>query len=231
MIDRLAELLGAEDARSLIEHRCEGIPQERIHAPGPQHLDSVFAHSNRSNRVLRNLQALHDHGRLAGTGYLSILPVDQGIEHTAAASFAPNPDYFDPENIVKLAIEAGCNGVASTLGVLGIVSGSSSVPPMVTRSGLTRPSRVGPRELVGVTSRSLARDPKEMVSFAVARPLIVPYPSATYWGSSGTRLSPERTKMSQCATLGTMLASLPAASADVTGTVRVTSSNAWEYEP
>ncbi len=122
MMDKLAELLGADDARSLLEHRCEGIPQERIHSPGPGHLDSVFSHSNRNNRVLRNLQWMHDTGRLGGSGYLSILPVDQGIEHTAAASFAPNPDYFDPENIVKLALEAGCNGVASTLGVLGIVS-------------------------------------------------------------------------------------------------------------
>jgi class I fructose-bisphosphate aldolase len=117
----LSEFLGA-DAEGLLSHVCRGIPRERLHVPGPDHLDRVFGASDRSQRVLNNLAALHNHGRLAGTGYLSILPVDQGIEHSAGASFAPNPDYFDPENIVKLAIEGGCNAVASTFGVLGLLS-------------------------------------------------------------------------------------------------------------
>lgn len=106
----------------LIEHRCKGIPKERLILPGPDFVDRVAMNSDRSIPVLRNLQTLFSTGRLANTGYLSILPVDQGIEHSAAASFAPNPDYFDPENIVKLAIEGGCNAVASTLGVLGMVA-------------------------------------------------------------------------------------------------------------
>ncbi|MFI5362492.1 MAG: class I fructose-bisphosphate aldolase [Elusimicrobiota bacterium] len=117
----LEALLGA-DAKSLLEHKCLGIPKETIHAPGPDSVDRLFASSDRPIPVLRSLQQLHDHGRLAGTGYVSILPVDQGIEHSAAASFAPNPIDFDSENIVKLAIEGGANGVASTLGVLGSVA-------------------------------------------------------------------------------------------------------------
>ena len=114
-------LLGA-DAKKLLEHKCVGIPKEMIHAPGPDSVERLFSDSDRPVPVLRSLAQLHNHGRLAGTGYVSILPVDQGIEHSAAASFAPNPVYFDPENIVKLAIEGGANGVASTLGVLGAVS-------------------------------------------------------------------------------------------------------------
>ena len=114
-------LLGA-DADKLLSHVCKGIPKEALHLPGPDFVDRVFALSDRSTPVLRSLQQLFGHGRLAGTGYLSILPVDQGIEHSAGASFAPNPAYFDPENIVKLAIEGGCNAVASTLGVLGAVA-------------------------------------------------------------------------------------------------------------
>ncbi len=117
----LEALLGA-DAKTLLEHKCVGIPKETIHAPGPDSVDRLFGSSDRPIPVLRSLQQLHNHGRLAGTGYVSILPVDQGIEHSAGASFAPNPAYFDPENIVKLAIEGGANGVASTLGVLGAVS-------------------------------------------------------------------------------------------------------------
>ena len=113
----IANLLG-EDA-ALLEHRCETIPASSLHLPGPDFIDRCAAPSDRPARVLTSLQALFGHGRLAGTGYVSILPVDQGIEHSAGASFAPNPDYFDPENIVKLAIEGGCNAVASTLGVLG----------------------------------------------------------------------------------------------------------------
>lgn len=121
MTDVIARYLG-DEARDLLEHKCGTIPKEQLHLPGPDFVDRVFIDSDRNNRVLGNLQWLYANGRLGGTGYLSILPVDQGIEHTAGASFAPNPLYFDPENIVKLAIEGGCNAVASTLGVLGLVS-------------------------------------------------------------------------------------------------------------
>jgi len=121
MINQIAELLGGQ-AESLLSHKCSTIPAESLHLPGPDFVDRIHSASNRPANVLRNLQSLFDHGRLAGTGYVSILPVDQGIEHSAGASFAPEPAYFDPENIVKLAIEGGCNAVASTLGVLGMVS-------------------------------------------------------------------------------------------------------------
>lgn len=121
MIDRIAQLLG-DDASSLLEHQSKTISKDLIHVPGPDFIDRVWVHSDRNVPVLRNLQALYGNGRLANTGYLSILPVDQGIEHSAGASFAPNPIYFDPENIVKLAIEGGCNAVASTYGVLGSVA-------------------------------------------------------------------------------------------------------------
>ncbi|MCW5593063.1 MAG: class I fructose-bisphosphate aldolase [Burkholderiales bacterium] len=114
-------LLGAE-AESLLTHACKGIPKSSLHLPGPDFLDRVVAITDRKPSVMRALASLFNHGRLAGTGYLSLLPVDQGIEHSAGASFAPNPALFDPEGIVKLAIEGGCNGVASTLGVLGAVS-------------------------------------------------------------------------------------------------------------
>jgi class I fructose-bisphosphate aldolase len=117
----IEDLLGS-DARALLEHRCQGISRESLHLPGPDFVDRVFAPSDRPVPVLRSLQQLFAHGRLSGSGYLSILPVDQGIEHSAGASFAKNPAYFDPENIVKLAIEGGCNAVASTLGVLGSVA-------------------------------------------------------------------------------------------------------------
>ena len=121
MIGRVQDALGKE-AQSLLEHRCTTIPKEQLHLPGPDFVDRIWFYSDRSPAVLRNLQSLFDHGRLAGTGYLSILPVDQGIEHSAGASFAPNPAYFDSENIVKLALEGGCNAVASTFGVLGSVA-------------------------------------------------------------------------------------------------------------
>lgn len=114
-------ILGAEHAH-LLDHTCSTIPKTMLHAPGPKSVDEIFGISNRSKKVIANLKRLHGTGRLAGTGYTSILPVDQGIEHTAGASFAPNPMYFDPENIVKLAIEGGCSAVASTFGVLGMVS-------------------------------------------------------------------------------------------------------------
>jgi class I fructose-bisphosphate aldolase len=120
-IDRIAELLG-DEAQSLLEHTCTGIPRDRLHLPGPDHLDRVWGISNRKPSVLVNLARILDHGRLGGTGYVSILPVDQGIEHSAAASFAPNPALFDPEHIIELAIEGGCNAVASTMGVLGTMS-------------------------------------------------------------------------------------------------------------
>jgi len=117
----LEGLLGAE-ASVLLEHVSKGIPKEDLAAPGPDFIDRVFARSDRSPQVLRNLQSLFNAGRLSGKGYVSILPVDQGIEHSAAASFAPNPRYFDPLNIVELAVEAGCNAVATTFGVLGLAS-------------------------------------------------------------------------------------------------------------
>lgn len=117
----IKDILGA-DADYLLEHQCRTIPKEQLHLPSPDFVERIFNISNRSLQVRQNLKKLFYQGRLKGTGYLSILPVDQGIEHSAGASFAPNPIYFDPENIVKLAIEGGCNAVASTLGVLGMVS-------------------------------------------------------------------------------------------------------------
>jgi fructose-bisphosphate aldolase, class I len=116
----LEEILGVD--ASLLEYRCQGIPKEQLHLPGPDFVDRIHSLSDRPVRVLSSLQALFGSGRLGGSGYVSILPVDQGIEHSAGASFAPNPAYFDAENIVKLAIEGHCNGVASTLGVLGMVA-------------------------------------------------------------------------------------------------------------
>ena len=121
MIQKIQKILDS-DADNLLNHKCETIPSESLHLPGPNHVDRVYALSDRPTRVLRSLSSLIHSGRLAGTGYVSFLPVDQGIEHSAGASFAPNPIYFDPGNIVELAIEGGCNGVASTLGVLGAVS-------------------------------------------------------------------------------------------------------------
>lgn len=115
------QVLG-DNAPYLLNHKCTTIPKESLHLPGPNFVDRIFGISDRSEKVQKNLKLMFNHGRLKGTGYLSILPVDQGVEHSAAASFAPNPMYFDPENIVKLAIEGGCNAVASTLGVLGMVS-------------------------------------------------------------------------------------------------------------
>jgi class I fructose-bisphosphate aldolase len=117
----LQKLLGQE-SKDLLEHTCNTVPKDQLHLPGPDFIDRVLMISDRSIHVLRNMRSVFDHGRLAATGYLSILPVDQGIEHSAGASFAPNPIYFDPENIVKLAVEGGCNAVASTLGVLGSVA-------------------------------------------------------------------------------------------------------------
>jgi len=120
MLNKIQELLGAE-AEGLLNHKAI-FPKEQIHIPGPDFVDRIFVQSDRNINVLRNLQNIFNAGRLAGSGYVSILPVDQGIEHSAGASFAPNPIYFDAENIVKLAIEGGCNAVASTLGVLGMTA-------------------------------------------------------------------------------------------------------------
>ena len=120
-MSNIEDLLGSE-SDSLLNHVCKGIPRDTIHAPGPDYVDRIVAQKNRKPGVLRNLNAMYNHGRLAGSGYLSLLPVDQGVEHSAGASFAPNPAFFDPANIVELAIEGGCNAVASTLGVLSSVS-------------------------------------------------------------------------------------------------------------
>lgn len=120
-LQKITELLG-KDADSLLNHTCKTISKDVIHVPGPDFVDRIFLSTNRSNQVIKSIQSIYNHGRLSGTGYVSILPVDQGIEHSAGASFAPNPMFFDPENIVKLAIEGGCNAVASTYGVLASVS-------------------------------------------------------------------------------------------------------------
>ncbi len=120
MLSKIKELLGSE-ADSLLSYKAK-FPKEQLHLPGPDFVDRIFAQTDRNINVLKNLQWIYQTGRLAGSGYVSILPVDQGIEHSAGASFAPNPQYFDPENIVKLAIEGGCNAVASTLGVLGMTA-------------------------------------------------------------------------------------------------------------
>ncbi|MEP6796134.1 MAG: class I fructose-bisphosphate aldolase, partial [Saprospiraceae bacterium] len=121
MSEKIKNLLG-EKAEYLLSHTCTAIDKNMIHLPSPNHVEEIWMNSNRNNQVLRSYQTLLDHGRLGGTGYCSILPVDQGIEHSAGSAFAPNPIYFDPEHIIKLAIEGGCNGVASTYGVLGIMS-------------------------------------------------------------------------------------------------------------
>lgn len=121
MLGKIQELLG-KNGDSLLQHTCTTVPKGMLYAPGPDFLDRVLIDSDRKPTVLRNLQSMFGHGRLANTGYLSILPVDQGIEHSGGASFAPNPIYFDPKSIVELAIEGGCNAVASTLGVLGAVA-------------------------------------------------------------------------------------------------------------
>jgi class I fructose-bisphosphate aldolase len=121
-MSRTIDILGPEESKHLLEHHCQTIDGAALHPPGPDYVDRIFAATDRSIPVLRNFQSILDHGRLGGTGYVSILPVDQGIEHSAGASFAPNPIYFDPASIVELAMEGGCNAVASTLGVLGSVA-------------------------------------------------------------------------------------------------------------
>lgn len=121
IITNIVRLLG-DEAEHLLKYRCTGIARETLHLPGPDYVDRVVSIKDRQTGVLRSLQALYGNGRLANSGYLSLLPVDQGVEHSAGASFAPNPIYFDPDNIVKLALEGGCNAVASTLGVLASVA-------------------------------------------------------------------------------------------------------------
>jgi len=122
LISNISSILGDEKSQYLLQHQCNTFPKASLQLPAPQFIDQVWKDSNRNNQTLRSLSSIYNNGRLAGTGYISILPVDQGIEHTAGASFAPNPAYFDPENIVKLGLEAGCSAVASTFGVLGMVS-------------------------------------------------------------------------------------------------------------
>src|SRR5258708_12461761 len=126
-LGKLEEILGA-DAADLLGHKCQTVPASQLHLPGPDFIDRVWKDSDRPTRVLRSLQSMFEHGRLGGTGYLSILPVDQGIEHTAGSSFAANPIYFDGEKIIELAIEGDCNAAPSTFGRLG-----SSRPPFPTR--------------------------------------------------------------------------------------------------
>lgn len=122
MLTFIEQLLGSEQADYLLNHQCKTVDKSQLSLPGGDVIDRVWSHSNRNLPTLRSIQSIHSHGRLSGTGYVSILPIDQGIEHTAGASFAPNPIYFDPEKIVQLAIEGGCNAVASTYGVLGSVA-------------------------------------------------------------------------------------------------------------
>jgi fructose-bisphosphate aldolase, class I len=121
MIGRIQNLLG-EESSSLLEHACTGIKKEQLHLPGPDFIDRVLIPTDRHIATIRNLRWMYQTGRLAGTGYLSILPVDQGIEHSGASAFSPNPAYFDPEKIVRLALEGGCNAVASTAGILGAIA-------------------------------------------------------------------------------------------------------------
>jgi fructose-bisphosphate aldolase, class I len=139
----IVELLG-EEVHDLLEHQCRGIPRDLLHLPGPDFVERVMMDSDRKPGVLRALQTLIGHGRLAGTGYLSILPVDQGVEHSGGASFAPNPLYFDPENIVRLAMEGGCNAVASTLRRPDLAESTSSpvsTPGADLSAGRASPSR------------------------------------------------------------------------------------------
>ncbi|MBN1610692.1 MAG: class I fructose-bisphosphate aldolase [Polyangiaceae bacterium] len=175
-IDRIAELLGSDAA--LLTHECRTVSRERLSLPGPDFVDRVFMGSDRPVSVNRSLQQLFDHGRLGGTGYLSILPVDQGVEHSAGASFAPNPDYFDPENIVRLALEGGCNAVASTRGVLGMVARkyAHKIPFILKLNHNELLSLPAQHDQVMFSSISQARD---MGAVAVG--------ATIYWGSPESR--------------------------------------------
>ena len=132
----IAELLG-DQADTLLNFKTPKIAKAKLHVPGPDFVDRIFAASDRNNRVLVNLQRIFSHGRLGGSGYVSILPVDQGIEHSGGASFAKNPDYFDPENIVRLAVEGGCNAVASTLRFALLSTSKTSREPLSKRLKLS----------------------------------------------------------------------------------------------
>ena len=167
------------DAEHLLAHECTTIAKERLHLPGPRFVEEVWMDSDRPVPVLRSLQSLFDHGRLGGTGYLSILPVDQGIEHSAGASFAPNPDYFDPENIVRLAIEGGCSAVATTLGVLGSVARRYAHRiPFVLK--LNHNELLSYPNIFEQTPFASVRQAREMGCVAVG--------ATIYWGSAGSRL-------------------------------------------
>lgn len=155
MLEKILKQLG-DEAKDLLEHQCQTVKKEDLHLPGADYVDRIMNYTDRPNNVLRNLQCMFNHGRLGRTGYLSILPVDQGIEHTAGASFALNPIYFDPENIVKLAIEANCNAVASTVGILGAVSRkyAHKIPFIVKLNHnelLTYPNKYDQRMFASVT--------------------------------------------------------------------------------
>jgi class I fructose-bisphosphate aldolase len=175
-IDRIVELLGPDAA--LLTHECRTVGKERLSLPGPDFVDRVFIGSDRPLPVNRSLQQLFDHGRLGGTGYLSILPVDQGVEHSAGASFAPNPIYFDPENIVRLALEGGCNAVASTRGVLGMVARkyAHKIPFILKLNHNELLSLPAQHDQVMFASVSQARD---MGAVAVG--------ATIYWGSPESR--------------------------------------------
>lgn len=174
--NNIVELLG--DDASLLEHTCTTIDKARIHAPGPDFIDRVLSDSDRTPAVLRNLQHTYDHGRLGGTGYISILPVDQGIEHTAGASFAPNPDYFDPANIMELAIEGGCSAVATTYGVLGMVARkyAHKIPMMlkINHNELLTYPNIYNQTMFGSVERAF-----DMGCTSVG--------ATIYWGSEGSR--------------------------------------------
>ena len=176
-LSKIQELLG-KDADTLLNHKSTTIPAAKLHLPGPDFVDRVFSSSDRSPTVLRNFQGLLNHGRLGGTGYVSILPVDQGIEHSAGASFAPNPEYFDSANIVELAIEGGCNGVCSTLGVLGSIARkyAHKIPMML---------KLNHNELM-----SLPQLPDQTVFTTVERAFNMGCTSVgatVYWGSPDSR--------------------------------------------
>jgi class I fructose-bisphosphate aldolase len=175
-IDRIVELLGPDAA--LLKHECRTVGKEQLSLPGPDFVDRVFVGSDRPLPVNRSLQQLFDHGRLGGTGYLSILPVDQGVEHSAGASFAPNPSYFDPENIVRLALEGGCNAVASTRGVLGMVARkyAHKIPFILKLNHNELLSLPAQHDQVMFASVSQARD---MGAVAVG--------ATIYWGSPESR--------------------------------------------
>ncbi|MCC7071704.1 MAG: class I fructose-bisphosphate aldolase [Deltaproteobacteria bacterium] len=175
-LTKITSLLGKDE--SLLNHVCKTIPKESLHLPGPDFIDRVVSGSDRSPAVMRNLQAMFTHGRLSGTGYLSLLPVDQGIEHSGGASFAPNPEYFDPKNIVELAIEGGCNGVCSTYGVLGSIARryAHKIPMML---------KLNHNELL-----SLPQEPDQTMFTTVERAFEMGCTSVgatIYWGQQASR--------------------------------------------